>query len=156
MGCFHGQAIGDCLACDIDDTMRDVDPGASRDRLTVKATALIAERDALIQSCKAGDEVIARLEGEKEAMMRSGDRAYQAVKELRADLAAERARTHALVESLPKCDNHPDRPATRAWRRGAERWCDECALDPSRWRGSYAAHEYPRAAPLRAILKARR
>ena len=53
MGCYHGQAIGDCLACDIDDAMRDVDPGASRDALVAKAVALIEAvraRDALIES----------------------------------------------------------------------------------------------------------
>jgi hypothetical protein len=41
MGCAHGQAIGDCLACEIDDAMRDVDPGASRDRLVAKAVSLL-------------------------------------------------------------------------------------------------------------------
>jgi hypothetical protein len=67
---------------------------------TAAYRCIFCERDALIQSCKTGDEAIARLEGEKEAMMQSGDRAYLAVKELRADLAAERARTDALVEAV--------------------------------------------------------
>jgi hypothetical protein len=50
-----------------------------------------------------------------------------------------------LLATLPKCDDHPDRPATKAIKRGANRWCDECApLDP----------DYPRAKAIRAIQAA--
>ena len=56
-----------------------------------------------------------------------------------------------LVKSLPKCDRHPDRPATRAWVRGRSRYCDECgsATEPA-----HSVPEYPRAAPLRRALEA--
>lgn len=70
---------------------------------------------------------------------------------LRAQHATLRSLTEALIASLPKCDNHPDRPATKAVKRGGGRWCDECG-DPKTWRGPYAAHDYPRAAPLRALV----
>lgn len=72
-------------------------------------------------------------------------------KRLRAQHATLRSLAEALVASLPKCDNHPDRPATKAVKRGSGRWCDECG-DPKTWRGPYAAHDYPRAAPLRALV----
>jgi hypothetical protein len=74
---------------------------------------------------------------------------------LEAELAAERARTDALLSALPKCDYHPDRPATKSICRGADRFCDECGRDPKRWIGPYAVPDLPRAAPLRAILAAR-
>jgi hypothetical protein len=68
------------------------------------------------------------------------------IRDLREELRAERARTDALVAALPKCDTHPDRPATKAVKRGGGRWCDDCGpLDA----------DYPRAAPLRAIQVAR-
>jgi hypothetical protein len=50
-----------------------------------------------------------------------------------------------LVYTLPRCDNHPDRPATRAWVRGAGRYCDECGTKV----GMLPVHEYPRAAAVR-------
>lgn len=80
---------------------------------------------------------------------------------LESELAAERARTDALVASLPKCDECP-RPATKAVRRGEGRWCDEHG-DPARmngrrpfWPTLQEPRDYPRAEPLRAIAKARR
>jgi hypothetical protein len=75
---------------------------------------------------------------------------------VRSDLhAAAIARAEALekalrslVDTLPRCDQHPDRPATRAWVRGAGRYCDECGLkhEPN------PVHEYPRAQPLRNAI----
>jgi hypothetical protein len=55
-----------------------------------------------------------------------------------ADAAAE------LVATLPKCDRcHA--PATRAWARGTERFCDMCGPE---------VREYPRATALRATIAA--
>lgn len=55
---------------------------------------------------------------------------------------------NALIEALPTCDGeHENRPATRAWGRGGPRFCDDCGGD--------RVPEYPRAAPLRALLAAR-
>ena len=75
---------------------------------------------------------------------------------LRNELAAERARTDALVASLPKCD-HCGRTATKAWERGQKRYCDTCALaDQQRVPDEFKlAPDYPRAEPLRAIARAR-
>jgi hypothetical protein len=62
-----------------------------------------------------------------------------------------------LVATLPECDYHEvgmpkcRQPATRAWNRGVERFCDEHG-------GPLHVPEYPRAAPLRraiALLKER-
>jgi hypothetical protein len=53
-----------------------------------------------------------------------------------------------LVYMLPRCDNHPDRPATRAWVRGAGRYCDECGTKV----GMLPVHEYPRAAAVRKAV----
>jgi hypothetical protein len=65
------------------------------------------------------------------------------------DLAAAKAETAklrelatALIDALPKCDEC-SKPATRAFRRGEGRWCDACG---------FVAPEYPRAAPLRALM----
>lgn len=55
-----------------------------------------------------------------------------------ADAAAE------LVATLPKCDRC-GAPATRAWARGCERFCDTCGPD---------VREYPRAQALRATIAA--
>ena len=57
----------------------------------------------------------------------------------------------ALIAALPQCDSgcHATKscPATKSWGRGTQRYCDECA-------GSRIP-DYPRAAPLRALLAAR-
>jgi hypothetical protein len=80
----------------------------------------------------------------------------RALRETHAALSAERARAdaadaaeararglaatlRALVDSLPKCADC-DRPATRAWHRGADRYCDEHGTP---------VPEYPRAEALR-------
>lgn len=59
----------------------------------------------------------------------------------------------ALIEALPKCDLCKTAPATRARGRGGARYCDACAA-----RDAYsvfrAVPEYPRAAPLRALMAA--
>ena len=47
MACFHGQAVGDCLACDIDDAMREVDPAVHATSLVQKAAALVEENQRL-------------------------------------------------------------------------------------------------------------
>ena len=73
------------------------------------------------------------------------------IAELEVALDEEIARTDALVAALPKCDYHKDRPATKAWKRGDRRYCDECNPNSI----GQVAPDYPRAAPLRAILAAR-
>jgi hypothetical protein len=72
--------------------------------------------------------------------------------ETQAELREERERTDALVAALPKCDNHSDRPATKAACRGGPRLCDQCGAG-----GGYYQEtpDYPRAEPLRAILQHR-
>jgi hypothetical protein len=77
-------------------------------------------------------------------------------------LAIERE-ARALLEALPKCDVC-GKPATRAWERGKGRWCDEHAPSaPAHTETSLRlgvpdrsvlmkATEYPRAAPLRALV----
>jgi hypothetical protein len=68
--------------------------------------------------------------------------------ETKAELITECARTDALVASLPKCDFCERRPATRSFKpRGGLRYCDGCAY--------FSPPDYPRAAPLRALLAAR-
>lgn len=47
MGCFHGQAIGDCLACDIGEAFTQGDAANVAPRLVQNASALLEERDAL-------------------------------------------------------------------------------------------------------------
>lgn len=64
-----------------------------------------------------------------------------------ADSAKLRAVVDAaatLVATLPKCDRC-DAPATRAWTRGTDRFCDACGPDVC---------EYPRATALRATIAA--
>lgn len=61
--------------------------------------------------------------------------------------AATTIRKH--LEALPKCDRSDlgcQRPATRAYRRGEGRWCDEHGYDPH---GS--PPEYPRAKTVREL-----
>jgi hypothetical protein len=48
-----------------------------------------------------------------------------------------------LVDALPRCDQHPDRPDTRAVVRGSTRYCDACGT---------GVPEYPRASPLRRAV----
>lgn len=59
----------------------------------------------------------------------------------------------ALIDALPRCDGDGagafpavscQHPATRSWARGSCRYCDEHAPK--------GAPDYPRAAPLRAIV----
>ena len=58
-------------------------------------------------------------------------------------VAEVRMALRALVDALPRCGSC-SAPATRAWRRGEDRWCDEHAPE--------GCPEYPRAVPLRAAL----
>ena len=55
----------------------------------------------------------------------------------------------ALLASLPKCDNgaHESRPATRAWGRGGERYCDECGRAQR-----LPVPDYPRADAVRKAV----
>jgi hypothetical protein len=53
-----------------------------------------------------------------------------------------------LVETLPRC-SYCENPATRAFRRGGERYCDEHRHNPAT---GNAAPDYPRAATLREAL----
>jgi len=94
-----------------------------------------------------------------------------------ARVASLEAALRELVESLPKCDVHPDRPATKAFDRGGKRYCDDCGADVRktlkpgevayplepynddrtgerlyRPRTSYEAPDYPRAAAVRRAL----
>jgi hypothetical protein len=74
------------------------------------------------------------------------------VEYVRADLV------DALIAALPKCTSPGcNRLALRAWDRGSNRYCDECALaDQQRVPDEFKmAPDYPRAVPLRALLKAR-
>lgn len=71
-------------------------------------------------------------------------------------LAIERE-AWALVEALPKCDECST-PATRAFERGGKRYCDLHGVLPPEQRlhapWVSEAPEYPRAAPLRALVAA--
>ena len=69
-------------------------------------------------------------------------------------LQAERRLTDALMALLPRCDRHPERPATKAWHRDCARWCDECG-DADRASDGVECPEYPRAPAIRAIQKDR-
>jgi hypothetical protein len=87
---------------------------------------------------------------------------YQRVRELEAKLAHMKRVLGALVGTLPKCDECTA-PATRAFKRGGGRWCDEHGKDmyliypgtphestfPSK---GAVVPEYPRAEPLRAAV----
>ena len=70
-------------------------------------------------------------------------------------LRAERALTDALVASLPKCDAHSDRPATKSFGRGVNRFCDECGAPDAATFIPAPPPDYPRASPLRAIFAVR-
>jgi hypothetical protein len=72
---------------------------------------------------------------------------------VRSDLAghAEAEALRALVNALPKCEQH-GRPATRAWSRGGMRYCDECGTQQHDKNERSEVPDYPRAAPLRAAL----
>jgi len=59
----------------------------------------------------------------------------------------------ALVHALPRCDVHVGNPATRAFARGVDRFCDRCA-DQLSAAGLPVPPEYPRAPALRAALRA--
>lgn len=94
-------------------------------------------------------------------------RADESVARLSADLEAAEARLAALLDSLPRCDYHRDRPATRAFARGEGRFCDACGaegvpkkkmVDGERTRETTwgEAPEYPRAAAVRAALAGRK
>jgi hypothetical protein len=68
-------------------------------------------------------------------------------------LASLESALRALVESLPKCDAC-DAPATKAFQRGGDRWCDE----HGKGSGPYPLPErpvtdYPRAEPLRVAAR---
>lgn len=62
------------------------------------------------------------------------------------ETVALRADAQALVDALPRCDQC-ERPATRAYCRGAARYCDTHGGGEL-----YAVPEYPRAAPLRVLV----
>jgi hypothetical protein len=73
------------------------------------------------------------------------DQALAKADRLYCDLDEIRFVAGTLIRSLPKCDQC-EKPATRAWKRGAERWCDE--------HGQLSGvSEYPRARPLRALIR---
>ena len=63
--------------------------------------------------------------------------------------ARMRAAARALVDALPRCD-FCSSPATRAWERGAARFCDVHAVEGRE--NLEPVPEYPRAAPLRALV----
>lgn len=56
-----------------------------------------------------------------------------------------------LVVALPTCA-HCNKPATWAWARGQDRYCDEHGVGPESKFGPGHVLEYPRAAPLRAAM----
>jgi hypothetical protein len=58
-----------------------------------------------------------------------------------------------LVDTLPKCDTHPDRPATRSWGPGRSRYCDECGTRYGEKRDHVA--ELPSAAAVRKAVALR-
>jgi hypothetical protein len=70
----------------------------------------------------------------------------QMIATLRVELDEERQLRRALVVTLPRCDVHPLRAATRSRGRGGARLCDECRADEAG-----IVPEYPRAEPLRMI-----
>ena len=57
----------------------------------------------------------------------------------------------ALIDALPKCDRCGD-TATRAFERGGGRYCDTHAVVIFGDDNTATAPEYPRAAPLRALI----
>jgi hypothetical protein len=88
------------------------------------------------------DDVIEALEAELSEKVSARD---LTIRDLRAELAAERKLLDALVASLPKCDDC-DLPATKAFARGERRFCDaHGGMTP----------DYPRAPALRAIAAAK-
>jgi hypothetical protein len=122
--------------------------------------------DHLLDAAKASREVandlgidpsdIARgvqvLRDRVKAAERSADERHAKLVEVADKLRAERTRTDALVASLPKCDEDGcASPATKAFKRGGRRFCDEHAASFS----GGVAPDYPRAEPLRAILRNR-
>lgn len=73
------------------------------------------------------------------------------------EMAALEGAVRALCEALPRCGGASDgpepflerlcaKPATKAWGRAGARYCDEHAPE--------GCPDYPRAAPLRAVLAA--
>lgn len=76
--------------------------------------------------------------------------------ELEQDRDAVYATLRKLVESLPKCDEC-SKPATRAFERGAGRWCDDhkSVIFGQNTRRIYSedAPDYPRAEALREAMK---
>lgn len=58
-----------------------------------------------------------------------------------------------LVAALPQCDEC-NRPATRAWVRGSDRFCDYHALPDGIDQTRPMPPEYPRAQPLRDTIAA--
>lgn len=69
----------------------------------------------------------------------------------RARCLAAEAKARALVDALPKCDECGE-PATRAWGRGGARYCDVHGKDIHGRAACVDVPEYPRAAPLRALV----
>lgn len=59
MGCFHGQAIGDCLACDIDEAMREADPSVVAARLINNAASILEQRDDAVARAKRAEAALA-------------------------------------------------------------------------------------------------
>jgi hypothetical protein len=72
MGCFHGQAIGDCLACDIDEAMREVDPAVVAARLIQNATALLKENRDLREKVAEYENALSGALGTDHPSARSG------------------------------------------------------------------------------------
>jgi len=86
------------------------------------------------------DEAVYQLEGARQALEKERARAQRAEEVL-----------DELVAALPKCDEC-GAPATRAFRRGQGRWCDEHRERPmigGPFPMTIVAPEYPRAAAIR-------
>ena len=115
-----------------------------------------AQQHAALAAAKAMhtftlDNQRAAHEFQKGAIVRALNEAHEATRALRE---AETWRlVEALIEALPKCTRCHSRTATKAWVRGASRYCDDCDSRIGWVRAT--APDYPRAAPLRALLAAR-
>lgn len=125
---------------------------AELDALRADLARVTAERD------EARDNAIGA-RAERDAAIKERHEALAETRSLRAGLtSAVRERAEALsaladiVATQPKCDEC-DAPATRAFRRGEGRWCDDHG---ERWLAGYKhpvpAPEYPRAKALRRAV----
>jgi hypothetical protein len=99
--------------------------------------------------CSRDEQILALRCERSSAQEENSIQAYDDTGALWADrFDALRTALSDLVDALPKCDKHGN-PATRAWRRGDVRYCDECGVFvPPR----APVPEYPHAAPLRRAI----